>query len=70
LRHTLSLLDRIKDARSLGIEPVESSARAAVAIESQIESFLRQSRQRCDRGAMLLQLARLAEIVEQANGDR
>ncbi|HLY03941.1 MAG TPA: EscN/YscN/HrcN family type III secretion system ATPase [Candidatus Cybelea sp.] len=70
MRHMLSLLDRIKDARSLGIEPVDSSARAAIAIEGQIESFLRQSRQRCDHVATLSQLARLAEVVEFENGDR
>jgi ATP synthase in type III secretion protein N len=70
LRHALSLLDRVKDARSLGIEPAESSARAAVAIENHIESFLRQSRQRCDYGETLLQLAQLAQILERENGDR
>lgn len=70
LRHVLSLLDRIKDARSLGIEPTESSARTAIAIESQVEEFLRQRRRRCDYGATLSQLARLAEIVEYENGDR
>jgi type III secretion protein N (ATPase) len=70
LRHTLSLLDRIKDARSLGIEPVDSAARAAIAIESQIGNFLRQGRRRCDRVATLSQLARLAELLEYKNGDR
>ena len=70
LRHALSLLDRIKDARSLGIDPADDGARAAIAIESQIESFLRQGRRRCDRAATLSQLARLAELVEYENADR
>ena len=70
LRHALSLLARIEDARSLGFEPVESSARAAVAIENQIEKFLRQSRQRCDHSATLSQLSQLAQVLECENGDR
>jgi type III secretion protein N (ATPase) len=70
LRHTLSLLDRIKDARSLGIESVDNEARAAIAIENQIGNFLRQGRLRCDRVATLSQLARLAELTEYENGDR
>ena len=70
LRRTLSLLDRIKDARSLGIEPVDDAARAAIAIGGQIGNFLRQGRRRCDNIAMLSQLACLAGAVEDENGDR
>jgi FliI/YscN family ATPase len=70
VRRTLSLLDRIKDARSLGIEPAENSARAAIAVERPVEDFLRQSRLRCDRAATLAQLARLADLMEHENGDR
>ena len=70
LRHILSLLDRLKDARSLGIESVDGAERAAVAIEDQIESFLRQGRRRCNHVATLSQLARLAAVMEHENGDR
>jgi type III secretion protein N (ATPase) len=70
LRHALSLLDRIKDARSLGIEPADSAERAAIAIESQIENFLRQGRRRCDHLVTLSRLAALAKLAECENGDR
>ncbi len=70
LRRTLSLLDRVKDARSLGIEPADIATRAAIAVESRIEDFLRQGRAQCNRAAMLALLARLAENVEFARGDR
>jgi type III secretion protein N (ATPase) len=69
LRHSLSLLDRVKDARSFGIEPVDGAARAAIAIESQIGGFLRQGRRRCDHAATLSQLAWLAGVGEHENGD-
>lgn len=65
LRHTLSRLDRIKDARSLGIEPADGAARAAIAIESQIGNYLRQGRGSCDHVVTLSQLARLIELMEE-----
>ena len=69
LRHTLSLLDRVRDARSLGIEPVETSTRAAVALEGSIEQFLQQGRSRCDSDLTLLRLAQIAEVAERECGD-
>lgn len=41
-RAALGALDRVADARSLGIEPVEATACAAIAGEERIERFLRQ----------------------------
>lgn len=64
VRHVLAVLDRIQDARSLGIDPAESAARAAVAVESKVEKFLRQHRCRCSSVETLSKLAGLAEVAE------
>jgi FliI/YscN family ATPase len=69
VRHILALLDRTRDARSLGIEPVEGTERAAIALESSIESFLRQRGCRCDRNETLSKLAELGEAAESGNAD-
>ncbi|MFY9720787.1 MAG: hypothetical protein WAK16_14195 [Candidatus Cybelea sp.] len=69
LRRMLSLLERVRDARSLGIDPVERAARAAIALEGSIESFLRQQRSRCYCDETLSQLARIGEAAEKECGD-
>lgn len=44
VRRALAILDRLDDARALGIEPVAPDAVAAVQAEHRIEDFLRQGR--------------------------
>jgi FliI/YscN family ATPase len=70
LRRTMALLERIQDARSLGIEPTENAARVAMAIESHLEEFLRQGRYEPDFQATLSQLTWLAGLAEEERGDR
>jgi FliI/YscN family ATPase len=43
VRTAIALLDRLDDARTLGIEPVDRAGRAALAAEARVEGFLRQS---------------------------
>lgn len=69
IRKALAILDRIADARSLGIEPAEPGARRAIAIEARLEAFLRQGRGRCDAAATLAALAELANLLEDADGN-
>lgn len=70
LRHALALLDRIEDARALGIEPVDRAALAAIAAEGRLESFLRQERRASDWRETLSQLVELAALLEAADGAR
>ena len=67
LRSAISALDRIADARSLGIEPVEAAARAAIAAEDQIERFLRQGKP-ADPAETLAALGDLADTLEVSDG--
>jgi ATP synthase in type III secretion protein N len=69
VRRALALLDRIDDARALGIEPGGSAARAAIAAESGLEAFLRQGRRASECGATLSQLLQLAAHLEDDRGD-
>lgn len=70
LRRTLALLDEVKDARSLGIEPRENAACAAIALEAGLEDFLRQGRDRADHLATLSRLAQIAHAAKEERGDR
>lgn len=70
VRRALALLDRIDDARALGIEPADRSARTAIAVESRLEAFLRQGRSICEYDATLSELAQLALLLENGGGDR
>lgn len=70
LREVLATLERIKDARALGFEPAEKAARAAIAIEPQLERFLAQGPERTGAGAMLAQLASLERLWESERGNR
>jgi ATP synthase in type III secretion protein N len=70
VRRALALLERIDDARALGIEPSDPYALAVIASERQLEDFLRQGTDRCGNEAMLKQLTALAERLEGCNGDR
>jgi type III secretion protein N (ATPase) len=70
LRRAIGLLDRIDDARTLGIEPVDRATRSAIAAESQLERFLRQGRSVSAPGATLSQLFEVAALLEHDAGDR
>lgn len=60
LRQAIALLDRIDDARSLGIEPSDPLAVAAMAVEQRLEDFLRQARHGSDPHETLSQLVEIA----------
>jgi ATP synthase in type III secretion protein N len=70
VRRALAVLDRIEDARALGITPAEASARAAIAIEDRMELFLRQSRRPADPGATLAVLKEIAGFLSEENETR
>ncbi len=44
VRRAIALLDRLEDARTFGITPVQPEELAAIAIEPKLEAFLRQDR--------------------------
>ncbi len=70
LRNAIAWLERVDDARTLGIEPVDRAARAAIAAESRIEYFLRQSGGGSACDSTLAQLFELAVLLEEVDGDR
>lgn len=63
IRHALAILDRLDDARALGITPVSGDAAAAVAAENRIEAFLRQGRRASSSHATLTELEAIAELL-------
>lgn len=64
VRRALATLDRIEDARALGIDPGGSESAAAIAAEARLESFLRQDRCCSKSAATLDELAHIAALVE------
>lgn len=56
VRAAISVLDRIEDARALGIQPSDPASRAVVDAEALLEAFLRQNRRPCDAGTTISQL--------------
>lgn len=70
LRRALAVLNRIEDARALGITPAESAARAAIAVEDRLESFLRQDRRPTDHRSTLAVLLEIAEFLSDGDGNR
>jgi type III secretion protein N (ATPase) len=70
IRRALAALDRIDDARALGIAPSGTAALAAVAAESRLEAFLRQGQAVSESVETLLEMGRLAELLESGDGDR
>jgi ATP synthase in type III secretion protein N len=61
VRAALAALDRTSDARSIGIDPSDSSVLAAMGAQEELERFLRQGREPADpraTRASLLELAR------------
>ncbi|HEY2554184.1 MAG TPA: EscN/YscN/HrcN family type III secretion system ATPase [Candidatus Cybelea sp.] len=69
VRRAIAVLERVKDARSLGLESHEPAVRAAVAAEDRLEDFLRQAGC-CDPAETLTRLAALAVSVEAERADR
>jgi ATP synthase in type III secretion protein N len=67
VRAALAILDRTADARSLGIEPVETAAVAAIAAEAHIERFLRTSTA-SKPAATLAALREVADTLEVSDG--
>ena len=64
VRRALALLDRIDDARSLGIEPEGRAERLAILAENRLEAFLRQTRCAAAHDATLASLLELAALLE------
>jgi len=62
VRHALAVLDRVEDARALGIESGDRATRAAIEAEPRLESFLRQG-SAADCNATLSQLVALAGLL-------
>ncbi|MGB8909131.1 MAG: EscN/YscN/HrcN family type III secretion system ATPase [Candidatus Cybelea sp.] len=70
VRRALALLERIEDARALGIEPAGRGARAAIVNENRIETFLRQRGTASARDATLAELTGLAALLDDVDEDR
>jgi type III secretion protein N (ATPase) len=70
VRRALALLERIEDARALGIEPVDHAARSAIGNEKRLEMFLRQTRLASPCDMTLAELAEIAELVGDVHEDR
>ncbi len=70
VRRALALLDRLDEARALGIEPADPAARRAIAAENRLEAFLRQDRQACAHDATLSDLSELGVLLDSDRGDR
>ncbi|MGA7355749.1 MAG: hypothetical protein WBW76_10005 [Candidatus Cybelea sp.] len=64
LRQALASLNRIEDARSLGIVPADGAVRAAIAVEDRLEMFLRQRARRSDPRTTLSELAEIAALLQ------
>jgi len=69
VRRALAALDRIEDARSLGILPTQCDEKAAVALEAALRAFLRQGRESAPPSETLSHLERIAEEWEERVGD-
>lgn len=63
VRRAIAVLDRLADARALGIEPSDGPARMAIAAELRLEAFLRQDRSRSPQLQTLAELAEIAALV-------
>ncbi|MBV9233715.1 MAG: EscN/YscN/HrcN family type III secretion system ATPase [Candidatus Eremiobacteraeota bacterium] len=70
VRHAVAVLERIEDARALGIAAVQRDERAALEIEPKLLAFLRQDRGASPWTQTLTQLERIATELEERVGDR
>jgi FliI/YscN family ATPase len=64
VRRALAALDRVEDARSVGIESSARAARAAVALEDRLEAFLRQDGRAVEHAMTRSALLGLAELLD------
>lgn len=64
VRSALARLERIDDARALGIVPDDPQTRAAIEAEPLLERLLRQGPRPCGQAAVLEQLRAAADICE------
>jgi type III secretion protein N (ATPase) len=70
LRRAMAVLERVKDARALGIESNEPAVRTAIGAEQSLENFLRQGTLRCDPTTTLSRLGAVATLLEHQDADR
>jgi ATP synthase in type III secretion protein N len=63
VRRAIALLERVSDARTLGVDPAEHGARVAVAAEPELQAFLRQEKRGAEFDATISQLVHLAARV-------
>lgn len=63
VRNALALLERIDDARRLGIEPGDPASQRAIAAEAQLDDFVLQDREDSAPLATLAALHRIAEYL-------
>jgi ATP synthase in type III secretion protein N len=68
IRRALALLARIDDARSLGIEPGDRSARMAIAAQPRLDAFLYQEGLGSHWSNTLAELMQLAQLLDDDGG--
>jgi ATP synthase in type III secretion protein N len=64
VRRIIAVLDRVADARTLGIESATRAARAEIAAEGRLETFLRQGLTASPYAATLAELKEVAALVD------
>lgn len=70
VRQAIVTLDRVDDARALGIAPEGRFVRAAIAAESRLEAFLRQNRSPAPVHETLDELDRIAALLDGVDAER
>jgi len=70
IRRAIAVLDRIEDARRLGIDPVDPYARRVVAAEEHLENFLRQTCRPVELVATLRATTGIAAALEEPSQGR
>ena len=65
IRRALALLERIDDARRLGIDPVDPDARRAIAAEAHLEAFVRQDGSPIDEATTHAMMSGVASLLEE-----
>lgn len=70
IRRALALLDRTEDARRLGIDPTDAYSCRVIAAQERLEAFLRQDGMPVAPAETLSAAIGLAELLEDAGGDR
>ena len=70
VRRAIVLLERIEDARALGVEPSGTGTRAAIEHEDRLEAFLRQESRASPPSATVAALLQLAAGLEADSANR